>query len=807
MTPARTLTYLLLTSASLIGCAQPPTDDGDATQDRRDDAIDELADMSGAPVSLEISEAGATRVIAMTPGFPCPMAERDPVIAAQNFLNRHHDAFSLEADEAASFQVARVDHDAAGDINHITLQRTIEGVPVFQGAVTVHMDRNNGVFRVLGDDLYLGATPTNLRALQPVAAVIAAGRAFGLSDLSPSQVTSEGIRTTFSTSRTNDDIAVEPRVFQTTGGDYRFAYQVALPWLDDARQQRYELALVDAQDGTLLGSYNLVETFTGRVFNVNAQPVANQSADTRTVVSFDGNPAASPNGWVDASRKTIGNNAVAATDLDGNNTVGANETQPAANASDSFDFPYSGTVDAAQFKSASVANAFFLVNDYHDRTYLLGFTESSGNFQNNNFGKGGAQNDAVNVDAQDGSGTNNANFSTPPDGSKPRMQMFLFNIVHGNGLREDGDFDPTVIYHENSHGLSNRLVGGGSTSCLFGLQSGGMGEGWGDFMAASFLNNPVIGAYVTGDAVNGIRQFPMNTAPWTYGDIKNSTLNEVHDVGELWAATLFELRESLGAAVVEQLVVSGMKLTPCSPTMLQARDGILQADVNINGGANRCPIFQVFANRLMGTGASSPNHNSTSTIVTSTAIPPECQGGGQTTVFEDNFETDKGWVRNPNGTDTATTGRFERADPQNTTSSGTKQRNITPSGSFDLVTGGTAGASPGANDVDGGATSIQSPAISIPAGGTVTLSFAFYFSHLNNSSSADFFRVEVVGNTTQTVLQENGTATDDDAAFVATSINISQFAGQTVRIRFTAADNAGGSLVEAAVDDVKITRQ
>src|SRR5512144_1965676 len=137
-------------------------------------------------------------------------------------------------------------------------------------------------------------------------------------------------------------------------------------------------------------------------------------------------------------------------------------------------------------------------------TYLLGFNESAGNFQTTNFGNGGAQNDEVQVDAQDGAGVNNANFATPPDGSKPRMQMFLFTF--NGGAQEDGDFDPTVILHENTHGLSNRLVGGGATTCLRALQSGGMGEGWSDFMAATFLNNPVIGAYVTGNATRGIRQ-------------------------------------------------------------------------------------------------------------------------------------------------------------------------------------------------------------------------------------------------------------------------------------------------------------
>jgi len=390
------------------------------------------------------------------------------------------------------------------------------------------------------------------------------------------------------------------------------------------------------------------------------------------------------------------------------------------------------------------------------------------------------------------------------------MQMFIFNIKNGaGGVTQDGDFDPSVIYHENTHGLSNRLVGGGSGACLGQLQSGGMGEGWGDFMGSSFLNNPIVGAYVTGNATRGIRRQSMANSTFTYTDIQNRTLAEVHDVGELWAATLWDVRTAVGKGVAEQLVVSGMKLTPCNPTMLQARDAIIQADANINAGANRCKIFGAFAARRMGTGASSPNAGSTTQIVTSTAVPADCNGGGGgTTVFSDDFETNKGWTTNPNGTDTAATGQWQRANPDATTSGGvTSQQGTTPSGSFDLVTAGAAGATAGVNDVDGGTTSIQSPAITIPSTGATTLTFKSYFSHGSNSSNADFLRVEVVGNTTASVLNQAGAATTVGATFATTTANISAFAGQTVRIRISASDSATASLVEAAVDDVLITNQ
>jgi subtilisin-like proprotein convertase family protein len=616
-----------LSALGLAACAAGGTDDGTALAQDRELARDALERTTGARVTLEVNGTGTTRVLAMT--SPALSSVVDPAGAAIRFLADHGDVFELTAAEAASFVVTRVDVERTG-LRHVTLQRTFAGIPVFQGAITVHMDASNGVFRALGDDFYRVSTPTNRQLLTPADAALASSRALGLG-LAPVLAASDGQRTTFTAAGALDPINVEPRIFEVAAGDDRFAYQATVSWLDDTRQQHYELVLVDAQDGALLAEFSLVNTFTGRVFT--ASPGANPTTDTRVVASFDGNPAASPIGWVDSTRKTRGNNVISATDLDGNNTVGANEIQPTADANNAFDFPFDPLQDSSLFKDAAVATAFFLANDWHDRTYLLGFTEAAGNFQTNNFGNGGAGNDEVQQDVQDGSGLNNANFATPPDGSRPRMQMFLFTI--NGGVKEDGDFDPTVIYHENTHGLSNRLVGGGSTGCLRALQSGGMGEGWSDWVAASFLNDPVIGAYVTGNATRGIRRFSMAASPFTYNDIKNGTLAEVHDVGELWAATLFDIRTALGAGLTEQLVVSGMKLTPCNPSMISARDAILQADVNLTGGANRCTLFAKFAGRLMGDGASSPTDSSTTTIVTSSNVPPDCGGGGgaQTRTF------------------------------------------------------------------------------------------------------------------------------------------------------------------------------
>jgi carboxypeptidase T len=176
--------------------------------------------------------------------------------------------------------------------------------------------------------------------------------------------------------------------------------------------------------------------------------------------------------------------------------------------------------------------------------------------------------------------------------------------------------------------------------------------------------------------------------------------------------------------------------------------------------------------------------------------------------FHDDFEAATGWVRDPLGTDTATLGVWSRGDPEPTwtSSSRPKQLGTPTSGRYDLVTGRLANGAASANDVDGGVTSVRSAPIALPATAGQKLTFRYYFAHDTTSSSADYLRVSVVGATSQVVLEERGAANDDSAAWAAASIDLSAFAGKTVRLHIEAADLAGASLVEAAVDDVRITR-
>jgi hypothetical protein len=140
--------------------------------------------------------------------------------------------------------------------------------------------------------------------------------------------------------------------------------------------------------------------------------------------------AQSPDGWLagrsEKDTNISGNNVSAYLDTDDNNRADAGGTRTRTG-----NFLASANLAAqpstAVNKQVAVQNLFYLNNVVHDILYSHGFTESAGNFQVDNFGKGGAGNDSVKAEAQDGGGLDNANFATPPDGRKPRMQMYLFS--------------------------------------------------------------------------------------------------------------------------------------------------------------------------------------------------------------------------------------------------------------------------------------------------------------------------------------------------------------------------------------------
>lgn len=370
-------------------------------------------------------------------------------------------------------------------------------------------------------------------------------------------------------------------------------------------------------------------------YKVLEMPLESPYFGDRTMVNADDavNLTASPYGWHDTNGQTgaeytttRGNNVNAYEDGDNSGY------QPDGGSDLIFDFPFNPNYSYGdQSEAAAITNLFYWNNIIHDVSYQYGFDEISGNFQQNNYGNGGAGNDYVRAEAQDGSGTCNANFGTPPDGQSPTMQMY----VCGN---KDGDFDNVVIVHEYTHGISIRLTGGPSqVNCLWNDEQ--MGEGWGDWLGLMLTMKDSdtatqargIGTWLFNDGPNGagIRSYPyttdMSINPFTYDSIKTEAVP--HGVGSVWATMLWDLSWALideygfdedfytgtgGNNIALALVIEALKLQPCSPGFVDGRDAILEADQLLYDGANQCLIWDVFARRGLGVSASQGSSNSRS---------------------------------------------------------------------------------------------------------------------------------------------------------------------------------------------------
>jgi len=403
---------------------------------------------------------------------------------------------------------------------------------------------------------------------------------------------------------------------------------------------------VNAHDSTVEAAINWAKYST---FEVYSPPDINPDLGSRNTLK-NPEPSQSPVGWnsIPQSKNytdTEGNNVFAQTNPTGGSSW-QNNYRPDGGPSLDFVFPVNFSASPETYKDAATTNLFYWNNVMHDVFYNAGFDEVAGNFQEYNFGKGGLGGDAVQANSQDGSGLNNANFATPPDGLRPRMRMYLWNTVNPF---VDGDLDSGIIIHEFGHGISTRLTGGPSNSnCLGSGQAGGMGEGWGDTWAFFFKQKPgnvgsqayPIGAYASNNP-NGIRFYPYSTDfsidPQTFGFINEDAYkNSVHAIGSVWSTILTEVyfdmiaafgfnqdlyARDAGNGILLQNIIDGMKLQPCRPNFVDARDAILEADQNNYGGIHSCAMWKGFATRGLGVNAVA----NVTPVVENFDLPSQCQ--------------------------------------------------------------------------------------------------------------------------------------------------------------------------------------
>jgi extracellular elastinolytic metalloproteinase len=561
---------------------------------------------------------------------------------ARAWLSEHKDMLGLGDADVAALQLRR-DHVLPGTGTHVvSFLQTFGGVASVKGGSLGLAIRDDGsVLSYTGETVRSGDLTgsfglSSAGALKKVAGTLASATSF-----LPSKIGTQAGYDQFARGPFAASSYVKRAAFPTSDGA-RAAYSVLfIKELDQAWQ-----VVIDAQSGKELYRTSLVQHDTGGTVYDN-YPGAPAGGEPRHV-SFDAT-AESPNGYVDPTGvlgtgiTTFGNNANAHANW--SNFIAPIDPGPRpVSPTGQFDYVFAnhwGTSSCdptsyPQDQEPASTNLFYQHNRIHDQYYRLGFTESGGNFQLNNFGNGGNPGDAIQGLVQAGAtsggdptytGRDNAYMLTLPDGIPPWSGMFLWEPINDafEGPCADGDFDAGVIQHEYSHGLSNRYVGT-EDGALGTHQSGSMGEGWGDWYALDHLHreglqtDSVLGGYVTGNKTRGIRNWAYDDNPTTFGDIGYDLVGpEVHADGEIWTATIWQMRKALvakygqqqGSDISEHLVTDAMPLSPNDPSMLDERTAIMLALDNRYHAREDFDqlvdtVYSVFAQR--GMGLSAHNH-------------------------------------------------------------------------------------------------------------------------------------------------------------------------------------------------------
>ncbi|KAI0201601.1 extracellular elastinolytic metallo proteinase [Astrocystis sublimbata] len=535
----------------------------------------------------------------------------------------------------ATFRLVEDHYVSSNGIAHVNFKQTAHGIDIDNADFNVNVARDGTVFSY-GNSFFEGKIPAEnpmqkrefsdaTQALEKATTVLA----LPVTGKATAQATKDAtVFTLKGTSGAQKDPEARMVYFVKSDGELALTWRVETDVLDN-----WLLSYVDAKTNDQI--HGVVDWVQDAKLKVFPWGVNDPDEGTREVLEDPWDPENSEFTWFGDGTTdydvTRGNNAVAQTNPTGGNTWLTNYRPQ----SDSLDFEYDWSASwspPSSYANSSVTQLFYTANTYHDVLYDLGFTEAAGNFEANNNGKGGLGNDFVILNSQDGSGTNNANFATPPDGQNGRMRMFRWTLSTPD---RDCAFEAGVILHEYTHGLSNRLTGGPANSnCLNTIEAGGMGEGWGDFYATAIRlqeddtrnTDYSLGAWVA-NMPEGIRAYKYSTKldvnPYMY--ITANTYNEVHDIGEIWATMLYEVMWNLidkhglstakkptfdsngvptdGKFLTMKLVLDGMALQPCSPNFIQARDAILDADTALTGGDNQCEIWTAFAKRGLGEDA------------------------------------------------------------------------------------------------------------------------------------------------------------------------------------------------------------
>ena len=394
-------------------------------------------------------------------GFLSSPTSGDPRAIALRFLADHRDALGLEQADLVNVFVSDQYTDEYNGVTHIYLQQRFKGIDVLGANLSTNVARDGSVINVSSSFISgVAGAVSGIPARSAQQAISDAAQHLGL-------VVPPGLRIAEQRGGpmseivfVADGLSLEPvstrLVYQPVApGKVRLARQVEIYPLD---ARHWWILSVDSETGVVLSQLDYVSdsdglftpgvgTYTssrqlGSLFSASPSdsgsyrvfelPKESPSDGNRSLAVNPASALASPYGWHDTDGKdgaeytiTRGNNVYAYTDLNADNVPDIGSA-PDGGALLKFDFPLDLTQPPSAYRPAAVTNLFYWNNIIHDVLVGYGFTEPAGNFQVNNYTNQGKGKDPVQAEAQDGSGTDNANFATPPDGKQPRMQMFVW---------------------------------------------------------------------------------------------------------------------------------------------------------------------------------------------------------------------------------------------------------------------------------------------------------------------------------------------------------------------------------------------
>jgi hypothetical protein len=373
------------------------------------------------------------------PGHLTGPSDADAFAIAVRYLREHHAKYGLRAADVRELVLTDRYTSTHNGVTHLYIRQAHRSIEVVGAEVNVNVASDGRIISLNSSfvpNLRAAVRSGNVRSAQ--ASVKSAARALGLQP--PGTLAVRRYRggpdreVVFARNGISQELIPARLVYQPTGNAVRLAWQVELYEPDGSNWWNLR---VDAATGAILARDDYGSHADGS-YNVFAIPKENPDDGPRTL---EVNPAtgASPLGWItDGQTLTQGNNVLAYTDRNNDNQPDADGFADGG-AGLVFDFELDLADPPEDYQDAAVTNLFYWNNVIHDVLHGYGFDEKSGNFQEDNFGpQFGKDGDPVRAEAQDGSGRNNANFFTPPDGSRPRMQMFEWRDSAPNPLAVDG---------------------------------------------------------------------------------------------------------------------------------------------------------------------------------------------------------------------------------------------------------------------------------------------------------------------------------------------------------------------------------